>query len=115
MALSDELGKLQELHQRGGLTDAEFARAKARLLDADASPGPAHGPAHGPAAAPLLAALNALRRSRADRWLAGVCGGVAAATGVESWVWRLLFAMLLFLGGAGLVIYVLLWLFVPED
>ena len=111
MALSDELGKLQELHQRGGLTDAEFARAKARLLDADALPGPAHGPA----AAPVRAALTALRRSRADRWLAGVCGGVAAATGVESWVWRLLFAMLLFLGGAGLVIYVLLWLFVPED
>ena len=111
MALSDELGKLQELHQRGGLTDAEFARAKARLLDGDALPGPAHGPA----AAPLLVALNALRRSRADRWIAGVCGGIAAATGVESWVWRLLFAMLLFLGGAGLVIYVLLWLFVPED
>ena len=111
MAMSDELGKLQELHQRGGLTDAEFARAKARLLDADASPVPAHGTA----APPLLAALNALRRSRADRWIAGVCGGIAAATGVESWVWRLLFAMLLFLGGAGLVIYVLLWLFVPED
>ena len=111
MALSDELGKLQELHQRGGLTDAEFARAKARLLDAD----PTSAPVHGPAAAPLLAALNALRRSRADRWIAGVCGGIAAATGVESWVWRLLFAMLLFLGGAGLVIYVLLWLFVPED
>ena len=53
MSMSDELGKLQDLHQRGALTDDEFARAKARLLD-------------GPAAhvdSPVLAALNALRRS----------------------------------------------------
>ncbi|MGE5731074.1 MAG: SHOCT domain-containing protein, partial [Gemmatimonas sp.] len=33
MALSDELAKLQALHQRGALTDDEFSRAKARLLD----------------------------------------------------------------------------------
>ncbi len=30
MALSDELDKLQDLHQRGALIDAEFARARAR-------------------------------------------------------------------------------------
>ncbi len=47
MALSDELDKLQDLHQRGALTDAEFARAKARLLDESAAPGasPAPSPA----------------------------------------------------------------------
>ena len=37
MALSDELAKLQELHQRGALTDDEFSRAKARLLEGAAS------------------------------------------------------------------------------
>jgi phage shock protein C len=62
-----------------------------------------------------LAAINALRRARSDRWIAGVCGGIARATGVESWVWRLLFALLLLCGGAGLVIYVLLWVFVPSE
>ena len=31
MALSDELTKLQDLHQRGVLTDEEYSRAKARL------------------------------------------------------------------------------------
>jgi phage shock protein PspC (stress-responsive transcriptional regulator) len=109
MALSDELAKLQELHQRGALTDAEFSRAKSRLLDDDDAPiGDA-------AASPALAAINALRRSRSDRWIAGVCGGIASATGVESWVWRLLFALLLLLGGTGLVLYVLLWIFVPSD
>jgi phage shock protein C len=105
MSLSDELGKLEELRQRGVLTEEEFARAKARLLD---------GPC-GLAKIPPVAALNALRRSLSDRWIAGVCGGIARATGVESWLCRLLFAILLFFGGAGLVLYVLLWIFVPVE
>ena len=107
MALSDELAKLQELHQRGALTDDEFARAKARLLGA---PGPTVGDA-----SPGLAAVNAFRRSRSDRWIGGVCGGLAKVTSVESWVWRLLAAVLLLFGGAGLLVYVLLWIFVPEE
>ncbi len=107
MALSDELAKLQELQQRGALTDDEFARAKARLLGA---PGPTVGDA-----SPGLAAVNAFRRSRSDRWIGGVCGGLAKVTGVESWVWRLLAAVLLLFGGAGLLVYVLLWIFVPEE
>ena len=107
MALSDELAKLQELQRSGALTDDEFARAKARLLGA---PGPAVGDA-----SPGLAAVNAFRRSRSDRWIGGVCGGLAKVTGVESWVWRLLAAVLLLFGGAGLLVYVLLWIFVPEE
>lgn len=108
MLLSEELNKLQELHQRGVLSDDEFARAKARLLDGakpqeDAVPSEA------------LASLNALRRSRADRWIAGVCGGIAAATGMEPWLARLVFAVLLLFGGAGALIYLLLWLFVPSE
>jgi phage shock protein C len=105
MALSEELNRLDELHKRGALSDDEFARAKSRLL-ADPS---ANG------AAPVLAAVGALRRSRQDRWIAGVCGGLAKATGAESWVWRLLFSLLLFCGGAGLLIYVLMWIFVPAE
>ena len=108
MALSDELAKLQDLHQRGALTDDEFSRAKARLLD-----GPANS-TEAPSAA-AIAAINGLRRSASDRWIAGVCGGIARATGVESWIWRLLFAMLLLCGGAGLVLYVLMWIFVPSE
>jgi phage shock protein C len=111
MALSEELGKLEELHRRGVLSDDEFARAKARVLEGQ-SAGTAAGASGGASAA---TAINALRRSRSDRWIAGVCGGIARATGVDSWAWRLLFAVLLFAGGAGLVVYVLLWIFVPSD
>jgi phage shock protein PspC (stress-responsive transcriptional regulator)/uncharacterized small protein (DUF1192 family) len=103
VALSDELSKLQELQQRGALTDDEFARAKARLLG---------GPA---VASDPVSAINGLRRCRGDRWIAGVCGGMARATGLESWVWRLVFAVMALFGGAGLLIYLLLWIFVPEE
>lgn len=104
MALSDELSKLAELRERGKLSEEEFARAKARLLG--------EPPAHDGAVA---AGINALRRSRTDRWIGGVCGGIGRATGVESWVWRLIFAALFLLGGAGLLLYVLLWIFVPSE
>jgi phage shock protein C len=103
MTLSDELLKLQGLHERGALSDDEFAQAKARLLHAPATAG----------AGGLPGRINALRRSGHDRWLAGVCGGLAAATGVDAWAWRLGFALLLPFGGLGVVVYLLMWLFVP--
>ena len=56
-----------------------------------------------------------MRRSSADRWVAGVCGGLAKATGVESWLWRLILTVLLLFGGTGAVLYILLWLFVPAE
>ena len=56
-----------------------------------------------------------MRRSRADRWIGGVCGGVAKATGVDAWIWRLILTVLALFGGAGVVIYILLWIFVPEE
>jgi phage shock protein PspC (stress-responsive transcriptional regulator) len=102
MQLSDEIERLAALHRGGALSDAEFARAKAQLLDADARPS--HS---------ALDALNRLRRRADDRWIAGVCSGLARASGAEAWVWRLLFTLAFFFGGAGLVIYLLMWLFVP--
>jgi phage shock protein PspC (stress-responsive transcriptional regulator) len=104
MTLSDELHKLAELRERGQLTDEEFARAKARLLDQAAG-----------STEPFGAAINAFRRSRTDRWIAGVCGGLARTTGLESWVWRLLFCVLFLCGGVGLLVYLLLAIFVPSE
>ena len=82
MGLADELARLDDLRSRGALSEEEFQRAKARLLD---GPPP-------PPDIPAVAAINRLRRSRSDRWLGGVCGGIATISGVESWIWRLIFA-----------------------
>ena len=105
MTLGDELSKLGELHDRGKLSDEEFARAKARLLGAEQAP----------ASEPFVSAVNTFRRSRSDRRIAGVCGGIARSTGTESWVWRLIFVLLFLCGGFGLLPYVLLAIFVPSE
>jgi phage shock protein PspC (stress-responsive transcriptional regulator) len=102
MSVSEELKRLHELHQAGALSDEEFARAKEKLLQ--------QGPS-----GDFASEMGKLRRSRVDRWLGGVCGGIAAQTGVESWIWRLVFVLFTCTFGFGLLIYILLWIFVPED
>ena len=105
MALSDDLNKLSELKASGALTEEEFAAAKARLLNEQ----------HAHVEDPTITAVNRFRRSQSDRILGGVCGGLARLTGIESWVWRLLFAVLFIFAGAGLLAYLLLWIFVPSE
>ena len=105
MALADDLNKLAELRASGGLSEDEFTRAKERLLSGETVLGHA----------PLAASVNAFRRSSTDRWFGGICGGVARSTGTEAWIWRLLFAVLFICAGVGLLVYLLLWLFVPSE
>ena len=111
MSHADELHKLSELHARGALSDEEYARAKARVLDGDTAPGPSSYRSE----APAMDAMNSLRRSRDDRWIGGVCGGIARITGMASWIWRLLFTLLVLCAGSGVLLYILLWIFVPEE
>jgi len=106
---AEELNKLADLHARGVLSDEEFAKAKARVLDRSAAP------ASGGGTSPNVGAVNGLRRSRMDRWIGGVCGGIARATGLDSWVWRLIFTVLFLAFGSGILLYILLWIFVPEE
>jgi phage shock protein PspC (stress-responsive transcriptional regulator) len=107
---SDELNKLADLHQRGALSDEEFARAKARVLGGMA--GAAAPAASGPC---IGTTINGLQRSRHDRWFGGVCGGLGRSTGMAPWLWRLGFTLLLLCGGTGFFVYLLLWIFVPLE
>ena len=59
--------------------------------------------------------LDRLRRSVDDRYIAGVGGGIGRHFGVDPTVIRVLLAVLTFFGGAGVLIYGICWLFVPED
>ena len=115
MNLSDEIKRLHELHQAGALSDAEFEQAKTRVLSsASAPPGPGVN-LNKNGESIVGSNLNTLRRSRLDRWLGGVCGGLALATGVETWLWRLMFVLFTLTFGFGIAIYLLLWIFVPEE
>ena len=101
MSIADEIERLAAQRSAGHLSDAEFERAKSRVLDRESSAGSSE--------------IGTLRRSLHDRWIGGVCGGLAKLTGMESWIFRLLFVVAVFFGGFGLIPYVLLWIFVPEE
>lgn len=59
---------------------------------------------------------NALRRSRSNRWLAGVCGGLSEFFGISSFWFRLGMLLLMIPGGIpGIFIYVLLWIIIPSE
>jgi len=63
------------------------------------------------------AGSNRLTRSRTDRRLAGVCGGLAEYLGVDSTAVRVLWAVLTIIPGAillGVVAYLVAWLIMPE-
>jgi phage shock protein PspC (stress-responsive transcriptional regulator) len=110
--IADEIKRLHELHQAGALTDAEFEQAKAKVLSSTVNLNKGASTA---SEGSFAAELNQLRRSRTDRWLSGVCGGLAVASGVDAWVWRLVFTLFTLTFGFGAVIYLLLWIFVPEE
>jgi phage shock protein PspC (stress-responsive transcriptional regulator) len=105
MSLAHELENLEQMRNRGSLSETEFQQAKARLLQPGAP------------ATPLsrASALNGLRRSATDQWLGGVCAGLAVFSGLDTWLWRLLFVLMVVLGGTGLLLYVLMWILVPLD
>ena len=57
-----------------------------------------------------------LRRSRSDRWIAGICGGLGQFFGLNAFWFRLLFFILLLPGGLpGLLPYLILWIIVPQE
>lgn len=54
-------------------------------------------------------------RSRDDAIVAGVCSGIARAVGLESWVVRLIFLLLVIGFGTGVLAYIVLWFIMPEE
>ena len=59
--------------------------------------------------------LGRLRRSRTDRHVAGVAGGLARHLDIDPIIVRVVLVITSFFGGAGLLAYAALWLLVPED
>jgi phage shock protein PspC (stress-responsive transcriptional regulator) len=55
-----------------------------------------------------------LYRSRNDRTLAGVCAGIAEYFGWDPTLVRVAWVLLTLLGGSGILLYLIMWLVVPE-
>lgn len=61
-------------------------------------------------------ATRALRRSRRNRILAGVCGGLGEFFGISATWFRLAFCIALLPGGIpGFLIYLLCWIIIPNE
>lgn len=58
---------------------------------------------------------NKLYRSRNNRWIAGVCGGLAEFFGLSPKIVRIICALLIMAYGSGLLIYIILALFIPQE
>ena len=59
---------------------------------------------------------RSLRRSRTNRMLAGVCGGLAEFFGISAFWFRLAMILAFIPGGVpGILIYLLLWIMIPRE
>lgn len=57
-----------------------------------------------------------LTRSTSDRWIAGVCSGIAKYFGWDPAILRLVYLVLTVCTGfCGVIVYIVLWLCMPED
>jgi phage shock protein C len=56
-----------------------------------------------------------LFRSRKDRILGGVCGGLGNYLNVDPVLVRVVWAILFFAAGVGLLAYILAWIIIPEE
>jgi phage shock protein C len=56
-----------------------------------------------------------VRRSRGERVIAGVCGGLGRHLGVDPVLLRIAFIILALANGLGLIAYVVAWVAIPEE
>jgi phage shock protein PspC (stress-responsive transcriptional regulator) len=60
-------------------------------------------------------AAKKLYRSRTDKMIGGVAGGLANYLNIDSTIARVLFVISVFLGGGGILAYIILWIVIPEE
>jgi len=58
---------------------------------------------------------RSLVRPRHDRWIAGVCSGLAQRFGISPNTMRLIFALSCLLPGPQFIAYIALWILVPSE
>ncbi|WP_040792078.1 PspC domain-containing protein [Nocardia paucivorans] len=63
----------------------------------------------------MTAPARRFARSTTDKWIGGVCGGIAEYFGWSSTIVRLLFVLSCLLPGPQFVIYLALWLLMPKQ
>lgn len=64
----------------------------------------------------MTAQKQSLRRSKRNRMIAGICGGLSEFFGISSFWFRLAFLIALIPGGVpGILVYIIMWMIVPSE
>lgn len=59
--------------------------------------------------------IKQLCRSKKNRIIAGVCGGIGEYFNIDPTIIRLLWVLLTFMGGSGIIAYIICWIIIPEE
>jgi len=58
---------------------------------------------------------KALQRSTSDKMIGGICSGLGKYFNTDPLLFRALFILVLCVGGSGLLVYLILWIVIPEE
>ena len=56
-----------------------------------------------------------LYRSKKDKIIGGVCGGIAEYFGIDPVIVRVIAGVLAFMGGSGILAYIIAWIIIPQN
>ena len=107
---------LNDLEMRIADIFSENLASPRQVVNADLGRADEFGePRRRPEGRQAQADIKCLRRSRSNRVIGGVCGGLAAYFGIDVAVVRLLMFLLIFFGGISLWVYIILWIVIPSE
>ncbi len=59
--------------------------------------------------------IKRIYRSKKDKAIAGVCGGIGEYLNIDPTIIRIFWAASIFAGGFGIFAYILCWIIIPEN
>jgi phage shock protein C len=63
----------------------------------------------------MTSEIKRLYRSRTDRYIGGVCGGLGEYLSIDPTIIRIIYILFALTGGSGIFIYLILLLVIPEE
>ena len=63
----------------------------------------------------MVKKVKRLYRSKKERIIAGVCGGIGEYLGIDPTIVRILWVLLGLMGGSGIIAYIIAWIIIPEE
>ena len=59
--------------------------------------------------------IKKLYRSKKNKVIAGVCGGIGEYFNIDPVIIRLLWTLFIFVGGSGIIAYIIAWIIIPQE